>query len=404
MKKTYAFLSALAFTTAGYAAAPAEAPGLKFTGFLQYRYEWIKNPEALAEDTMTIDTNGDHTPDTGYVSDPSTEGNAGIDGKSQTETLLWLNIDNQFDGHTRFHGAAVARSLGGRTTRTNLAIYEAYVAAKFGPAEVAVGRFLSDTGLGMIAGAPFMDGIHVSVGNELVKGQAYVTKFGNVHSAQEYPDGLNGHMTFASGDLKIMPIKGLTVSLSYFADVTSDGNANLYKAYKAGAEYRYVSNNIPWFTVMGEYGKNKADGAKNLNTPLNAYYQPIGEAKEPAAFIASAKVLGAHPFMPGTGGFQIQYRNADAGFDAMGMCNPLLVNNPFNWMTPSAGGIMDNCKGIEISGEITLLPRTILKAAYGMMKVKDMSALQCLSTHNVGGSLRTDDTKNYFSAQIFYLF
>ena len=88
----------------------------------------------------------------------------------------------------------------------------------------------------------------------------------------------------------------------------------------------------------------------------------------------------------------------------MGMCNPLLVNNPFNWMTPSAGGIMDNCKGIEISGEITLLPRTILKAAYGMMKVKDMSALQCLSTHNVGGSLRTDDTKNYFSAQIFYLF
>ena len=62
MKKTYAFLSALAFTTAGYAAAPAEAPGLKFTGFLQYRYEWIKNPEALAEDTMTIDTNHDGSP------------------------------------------------------------------------------------------------------------------------------------------------------------------------------------------------------------------------------------------------------------------------------------------------------------------------------------------------------
>ena len=137
-----------------------------------------------------------------------------------------MNIDNQFDGHTRFHGAAVARSLGGRTTRTNLAIYEAYVAAKFGPAEVAVGRFLSDTGLGMIAGAPFMDGVHVSVGNELVKGQAYVTKFGNVHSAQEYPDGLNGHMTFASGDVKVMPVKGLTVSLSYFADVTSaDGHS-----------------------------------------------------------------------------------------------------------------------------------------------------------------------------------
>lgn len=398
MKKTCALLGALSLATIGHAAAPPQAPGLKLTGFLVYRYEWTENPQAVAEDV--------YVPGKGYIADPSAEGNAAVDAKSQTETTCWLNLDNQFDGRTRFHATAVARHLGGRTTSTNLAVYEAFVAAKFGPAEVAVGRFLSDTGLGLIAGAPFMDGVHLSAGNDLVKAQVYVTKFGTVGSGVEKTvlGRSNPHMTFASGDVKVMPLKGLTFAVSYFADVTSEDTDNLYKAYKLGAEYRYVSNNIPWFTITGEYGKNTAEGAKNLNTPLNAYYQPIAEGKEPKAFIAAAKVLGAHPFMPGTGGLQLQYRNADAGFDPMGMCSPMLVNNPFNWMSPSGGGIMDNYRGLEISGEITLLPRTVLKAAYGLMKVKDLNARQCLSTANADLSHKTTDSNKFFSAQIFYIF
>ena len=254
MKKSLAFLSALSFATAGFAAAPAEAPGLKVTGFLQYRYEWTENPRAIAEDTGN--------------SLPSGYGNAYVDAKSNERLNMFLFLDNQFDGHTRFHAILGAEHLSGRTTNTNIQVKEAYVAAKFGPAEVQVGRFLSDVGLGTLGGAPFMDGLHLTVANKFVSAQAYVTKFGNANSTQitdvanDYGyTGISEHMTFVSGDVKVMPIDGLTISGAYFADVTSEGDGN-YKTYALGAEYKYVANNVPWFTVSGEYAKNNSDGAK----------------------------------------------------------------------------------------------------------------------------------------------
>ncbi|MBP1628273.1 MAG: S-layer y domain protein, partial [Holophagaceae bacterium] len=301
MKKSLAFLSALSFATAGFAAAPAEAPGLKVTGFLNYRYEWTENPRAIAEDT------GNALP-SGY-------GNAYVDAKSNNRLNMFLFLDNQFDGNTRFHAILGAEHLSGRTTNTNIQVKEAYVAAKFGPAEVQVGRFLSDVGLGTLGGAPFMDGIHLTVANKMVSAQVYVTKFGNANSTQvtDVADyygytGISEHMTFVSGDVKVMPVAGLTLSAAYFADATTEGDGN-YKTYALGAEYKYVANNVPWFTVSGEYGKNNSDGAKTLNHDLVS-----GSADAPIAYYAKVKVLGAHPFMPGTGGISLQYRKAESGF------------------------------------------------------------------------------------------
>lgn len=408
MKKAIVFLGGLTLATIGSAADPAEAPGLKLTGFFNYRYEWTQNPIRLSEDAMVIDTNGDSIPDH-YITVPSPEGSAAQDAKSETQTTLWMNLDNQFDGKTRFHAIAVAQHLGGRTTLTNLSIYEAYVAAKFGPAEVAVGRFLADSGLGLVVGAPFMDGLHVSAGNDLVRGNVFVTKWGGAWPVESKAQ--SSHMTFAIADLKVTPVKGLTLSASVFRDMTTDDSKNLYKAYKFGFEYQYAPNNIPWCTVMAEFGRNTAGMAKTMGQSqvlVDVYGTevpvPVGEAKTPKALIVGAKVLGAHPFMPGTGGIQVQYRNADAGFDQMAMCNPMVVNNPFNWMSPSGGGIMDNYKGVEVTGEVTLLPRTILKASYGFMKAKDMNALLCLNVYDTQGNYITTDSRKYFTAQIFYIF
>jgi len=400
MKKSLAFLSALSFATAGFAAAPAEAPGLKVTGFLNYRYEWTEAPRAIAED--------------GHEALPSGYGNAFVDAKSNNRLNMFLFLDNQFDGNTRFHAILGAEHLSGRTTNTNIQVKEAYVAAKFGPTEVQLGRFLSDVGLGTLGGAPFMDGIHVTLANKYVSAQAYVTKFGNqtdVTTTSLYTSGVNGHMTFVSGDVKVMPVAGLTISAAYFADVTSEGDGN-YKTYALGAEYKYVANNVPWFTVSGEYAKNNSDGAKHLNSEFLGVGSSgliLSDGDAPTAYYAKVKVLGAHPFMPGTGGISLQYRKAESGFDIMGMANPFTWNAPFNWTTPSGGGIAENHKGFELAGEVTVLPRTIVKAAYGFMKSDSTTTLAATFAHPVGGvnplagGVITDSEK-YFTASVFYLF
>nr|WP_320133571.1 hypothetical protein [uncultured Holophaga sp.] len=405
MKKSLAFLSALSFATAGFAQAPAEAPGLKVSGFLNYRYEWTQNPRVIAEED--------------YLAYPSIAGSGAVDNKSETSTQVALFLDNQFDGHTRAHVWLQGQQLSGRTTNTYVTVQEAYVAAKFGPAEVAVGRFLSDVGLGTLGGAPFMDGIHLTVGNKMVTGQVYVTKFGNqasttttdLYQATGMANAQNTHFTVVSGDLKVMPMPGLTLGAAYFADVTSEDSAKNYKSWSAFGEYKYVANNVPWLTVQGEYAQNSADNAKFLrNTTVTGFSggYPVNATtsdKSPVAYFVKAKVLGANPFMVGTAGFSLQYRKADAGFDCMGMADPFSWNAPFNWTSPAQGGCADNHKGFELAGEVTVLPRTIVKAAFGMMKTADTSASYDLgNTQSVLATVSDTDKQNYFTASVFYLF
>ena len=115
-----------------------------------------KIPRPIGEDTLL--------PTGLYPVMPSPSGNATVDSKSETRTLVWFNVDNHFDGNTRFHGVLFAEHLGGRTTSTNLRIAEAFVAAKVGPAELSVGRFISEVGMGTAAGAPYMDGVPCGYG------------------------------------------------------------------------------------------------------------------------------------------------------------------------------------------------------------------------------------------------
>ena len=362
MKTCFLFLSALAFAVVGRAGAPVPAPGLQFSGFLQFRTEWTQNPRITAPEA------GD-TP-------VSELGPAGVDAKSETRTMLWLNVDNQFDGHTRFHALVNAEGLGGRTVDNYLQLWEAFVEAKAGPATVAVGRFLPDIGLGTLGGAPFMDGGHAALGNGFVKAQVYLVKFGFPGQAPDTNTADKSTYTYLLGDIKVTPVRGLTLAASYFGDTTTHDPApnviggTLYHSWAVGAEYKYVKDQTLWWSLAAEFADNSAAMARKINGTTAPYaLTDCTEGPDPKAYFVKAKVLGANPAQPGTFGFQVEYRKADAGFDVTGMANPSVWNAPFNWTCPATGGSADNHKGTEVSAEVTLLPRCLFKVSYGFMKL-----------------------------------
>jgi hypothetical protein len=415
MHTTRLLLSTLAMTSLGFAQeAATPGPGLKFSGFLNYRMEYTEHPRVTASqagDAQNTDL-----------------GTAGVDAKNESITKLWLNVDNQFDGNTRFHAIIAADSLGGRTTTPYVKVWEAFAEAKFGPGTVAVGRFLSDVGMGTLGGAPFMDGAHATLGNAFIKAQVYVTKFGNPGQTGDYNVADKSSYTFLSGDIKLVPVKGLTLSAAYFGDLTTVDPAasmiggTLYKSWAAGAEYQFGQDPIPLVTLSGEYAENAGAMARKINGTVAPYaVADCTEGSDPRAYYAKAKLLGAKPTRPGTFGFSVQYRKADAGFDAMGMANPHTWNAPFNWTTPSMGGIADNEKGFELAAEVTVLPRCIISVQYGIMTLVNTTSTLDLASPALavvnsvtptnsapvvsmvnGGQNRTN--QNYVTANVHYIF
>ena len=368
MKNTLLLLSAVTLASAAFAQeAPPQAPGLRFSGFVQFRSEWTANPRVTASEA------GDAQNADMGAADP--------DGKNETRTCLWLNVDNQFDGQTRFHALVNAETLGGRTTGDYLKLWAAFAEAKAGPATFALGRFLTDLGQGSLGSVPYMDGAHVAVGGETAEAQVYLTKFGNPGSATDYNVADKSSYTFLMGDIKVRPLRGLTLSVAYFSDVTTKDpgatmiGGSLYQSWAAGAEYRYERQGTAWFTLSGEYADNAGAMARKINGTTAPYaYADCTEGADPKACYAKVKLLGAKAARPGSFGLSVQYRKADAGFDAMGFASPHTWNAPFNWTTPGTGGIADNEKGLELAGEVTVLPRCVFSVAVGLLKLANTAS------------------------------
>jgi hypothetical protein len=414
MKKPLTLLIGVTVTAIALAQAPPETNKLNFSGFLQYRTEWTQNPRVTA-------------PEAGLAYD-SDLGPADKDSKNESRTLLWLNVDNQFDGHTRFHALINSEALGGRSTGDWVKVWEAYAEAKLGPGSLAVGRFLSDVGLGTLGGAPFMDGAHAALATDKVKAQVYLTKFGGPGQGLDYNVADKSTYTFLMGDVKVTPVQGLTLSAAYFSDITTkDPAANvvggsLYQSWALGAEYCHMANGAPQFTLSGEYADNSAAMARKINGTAVPYATAdCTEGSDPKAYFVKAQVLGANPGLPGTAGGYIQYRKADAGFDAMAMASPRTWNAPYNWTCPAEGGIADNQKGVEVGAEITVLPRCILKVAYGAMKLVNTTSTLDLgspalavvsSVVPTGGApivntvtgAQNKTSQNYGMASVLYIF
>ncbi|MDF2631713.1 MAG: S-layer y domain protein [Caproiciproducens sp.] len=98
---------------------------LKIDGFFRSQYEYTKNQRSLYED---------------LGNKPFYEGRA--DGKANLRQDLWLNITNQFDGKTYFHGVLLGESISGKTTDVDVQVKEAFVGTKISDqTEIAYGGF-----------------------------------------------------------------------------------------------------------------------------------------------------------------------------------------------------------------------------------------------------------------------
>jgi hypothetical protein len=241
---------------------------LKIDGIFQYRQEYVHNPSVIDEDANRS-------------ASPATAGAARE--KSESRTMVWLNVANQFDGDTYFKGSLVSETLGGRTVDTQLQVWDAYMAKKIGPqAELAVGRFFIDVGLGTLGGGPYYDGVNLKFYGENVKANLYNVRFGfqgiNPITSSQYDN-----YTFTIGDMKYSLNKDLTLVLAYFADK----DKNLMNAKAVGMEYKIT----PEFALSGEYAKNDSSIAK------------IGDNNQnPKAYFIRMKHGGANPFVPGSCG------------------------------------------------------------------------------------------------------
>ena len=360
---------------------------LTISGFAQYRYEYVKHPRALAEDA-------------GYLTAPSPMGRA--TDKSNTRTLFGLVLNNQFDGDTYFHGMLMMETLGGRTTDADLEVKEAFFGKKIGAnAELAAGRFITCVGLGTLGGAAYMDGGRLSFGKD-VKVNLMSTKFGSDGLVVTYSDGTTPatptnmpNYTFNHGDVKFNLHKDLRLSLAYLADK----DKTMYDSKAVGLEYKGVRDII----VSAEYAKNSADTAKLANgtavSPAPGVTVPVA-GDSPQAYFIKAKYKSANPFVPGTYGFWVQYKKADAGFDMMGMANADTWNSPFNHTTPAGSGIAENIQGFEYGFETTVAKRLMLKIAYDdLERVSDTSVISLAND-----SVKGNKDQSYLTAQLTYIF
>jgi hypothetical protein len=336
---------------------------LTIDGFAQYRYEYTKNPRMIAEDAG--------------LAAPGAAGRA--DDKSASRTLLWLNIANQFDGDTYFHGILGVETLGGRTNVTSLQAWEANFNKKIGAnAEVGLGRFFPSLGFGTISGAPYMDGGKLSFG-KAVKVNFYSARLGDRSEVTtSNPSGIFPHRTYNLGDVKFSLDQDTDMAVSF----VQDKHKEMYNSAAIGLKYKGISDVV----LDGEWGRNTADFAKLANG---------GSA--PEAYFIRAKYKGANPFVVGSTGYSVQYKYAEPGFDALAFASPFAWNAPLNYTTVALGGIADNLKGFEVGFETTVAKRTIFNMRYNKLDRVKYSA-QSMANN------ATNDDQSFFTAQVTYIF
>jgi hypothetical protein len=365
---------------------------LTIDGFMYHRYEWTKNPRILAEDAG--------------LAAPHSVGRA--DAKNVSQTTLWLNVRNQFDGNTYFNSALVGQYVGGQGTEGALEIKKAYFGGKMGDAELLVGRLWPVIGNGLLYATPYSDGVGLSFGKDKdVKVNLYSVKFGNkwVTGTTTGDNSLlwpllttdsNGnlvpysatHATWNLADVKFNLTPELGMTLAYSKD-NEKGMNNLYDEYAIGLEYKGITN----FNIKGEWGQNRSEQIKNLHS------FGLGAKPTADAYYVQAKYKGANPFKVGSFGATLTYVHADPGFDPMGQAD-VITRMPLNWSSPSGGNLFDNLKGFEYGIQTTLWPRVMLDVRYGDMKMVDTNH----PLMPVAWLQQGQESQKYLTAQMLYIF
>jgi len=313
------------------------ASKVKFTGEVRERYDYQDN-------TKFFTWNKDQSENT-------------------SKTRLRLNMESQIADDITFHGRYEAESEFGDGIENASKLTQAYITGKAIGLDYNFGRQPIWLGQGLIADIEGnCDGLLVSGGKDV---KITVGAFKTTQPSYWLSDQ-SANYTAANIDAKVTD--NLHVSLSYLKDEDS----YIYKSTSAGLKYTGIKN----FTIIGEYGQNKAEKIKD--------WSGFDTAK---AWMAKLQYAGAKKDKVGSFGAWVGYRNADNNFD---VCELTTLDSGRQTVEEFFGNL-DNVKGAEFGVEYTVFRNGILTVQYNDLELKD--TVWYLS----------DDKKNFF-AQLEYSF
>ncbi|BBB91101.1 MAG TPA: S-layer homology domain-containing protein [Methylomusa anaerophila] len=325
---------------------------MKISGFGIFGYEWVKNPRTY------------------FATNNIADGTS----KSETRSIFVLTIDQKFSKDAYFHADFNGEVMGGRSGDNSVMRFQdAYYAAKAGGLEWSAGRYSPYLGKGLLYYVPYNDGVRLTFGN-VVKTTLYSVKFND--------------RSWELADIGCQLSKNTNLSLAYVNDKVPHNVAiypdqDFYNSAALGISYTGITN----WTVTGEYGKNRAEEAKKANGGSSPYGMYI-----------MAKYKGANPFVIGSTGAWVTYKQAQDGFDLWALTSRTDLTGPQNWSAPGCGGGLNDVRGFEVGFEATVAPRAMLSMRYDSLRaVKTPGGLA-----NAIGADQKD--QSYFISQLTWVF
>jgi hypothetical protein len=358
------------------------ASPLKIDGFMQEREEYLNHP--MLHGVGTANTGTQEFVDT--------------DRKNMQRTVLWLNVTDQFDGDTAFHGVLYSEQFPGVASQNVwLQVHEAEVDKKITPTlTVGAGEMFPTLGDGTLMSTPMMQGGKLMYADDRLKVNLLDVSF-NVDYADTSQvlgsQGMNvgnpapGGFHFYMGDATYSLSKDADIYFSFVDDcgVVMPTANSAYKTWAVGTQLRSIGD----FKLTADYAQNNSTVSKFFNGNVAA-----------KAYMLNLKYQGANPFKPGSTGIWAEYKHADPGFDLFSMAGPDgkgmdYWNAPFNYTCGAGGGYADNIKGYEVGVETTVATRLIFTVTYDSLQAVNL---------NSGPEVLNNKDRSFGAAQLWYLF
>ncbi len=313
------------------------ASKVKFTGEIRERYEYSDG-----------DVNGDKI---------------NTNDKTDIKTRVRISMTAPIAENVTFKGRLHTESeFGNSANDSSVVLDQAYITGKLGDVTYNAGRQPILLGQKLLVNnSQYNDGLVLTAGND-VKVTVGAYKYAKTPQSASTVKNDNGVVTavpatvgesgnYTIGNIAFKLSNTLNVSASYLADDNDDNKLNKYDSIAAGLKYTGLKN----FTVTGEYGENRSDFAKALQSGDNA-----------KAWASRVAYLGANPAKVHSFGVYVSYRKAETGFD------------DYNWndfsdlatWNGSKGALkeMDNIKGLDYGFEYTLFKNGVMRLQYNDME------------------------------------
>ena len=308
---------------------------IKLTGEVRSRYEWNKDADQVGK----------------------------ADQNPTYKTRFRIGMDAQVTEDLNFKARYSNESGWGNSSNDVAHVDQAYLTGKvLGLDKVSFGRQPIYLGKGLLMDYDHSnDGLVIGFGKNLqVTAGVFKNdgtpcdfligdKWGSYNNGSWKWDGhdtgfnLPVNQNYYMGQLAYAFTKDFDMTVAYLKDKDS----NYYKTTSVGLTYKLND-----FALTGEYGKNKAEAAHQLNNGSDA-----------KAWIGTLKYRGATA-TPKTYGIWVGYRKADAGFDPMWFSTP-------DMSSVYGGNALNNVKGLEYGFEYALFKNGVFTMKYLDLKTND---------------------------------